>query len=115
MVGVSLAGTGQADGRLAVVLLALSGLVVLATGGLAAWLIRIALGPVARLRQRAEAITAGGPLPGPPGPADPRRAAPALSALLAQLEHAPAPAAEPRGGGPPGRRAAAPRPGGHRP
>ncbi len=97
VVGVSLAGTGQADGRLAVVLLALSGLVVLAAGGLAAWLIRIAFGPVARLRQRAEAITAGGPRPGPPGPADPA-VAPALSALLTQLEQAPAPAAEPGAG-----------------
>ena len=58
---------------------------LLAAGCLAAWVIRAVFGPVSRLRQRAEAIAAGGPSPGPPGPADPA-VTPALGALLAQLE-----------------------------
>jgi signal transduction histidine kinase len=68
-VGVSLARIGQATGHLAVIVLAMSGLVLLATGGLAAWMIRAALRP--------------------------DRAAPVLSALRTQLEHRQAPAGEP--------------------
>lgn len=113
VVGVSLARIGQAADHLAVILLAASGLVLLATGCLAAWVIRAALGPVSRLRHRAEALAAGGPpvsgpqaggsqagrsqaggpQQGPPGHAD--RVAPALSALLTQLEHLHAPAGDP--------------------
>ena len=68
-VGVSLARIGQAADHLAVILLAMSGLVLLATGCLAAQVIRATLRP--------------------------DRAAPALSALLTQLGHLHAPAAEP--------------------
>ncbi len=70
VVSVSLARIGQATGHLAVILLAMSGLVLLAAGCLAAWVIRVMLHP--------------------------DRVAPALSALATQLEQARAPAGEPR-------------------
>ena len=69
VVSVSLARIGQATGHLAVILLATSGLVLLATGCLAAWVIGAMLRP--------------------------DRAAPALSALATQLEQLGAPAGEP--------------------
>jgi two-component system OmpR family sensor kinase len=69
VVSVSLARIGQATDRLAVVLLATSGLVLLATGCLAAWMIRVALRP--------------------------DRVAPALSAAVTQFEQLRVPAGEP--------------------
>jgi signal transduction histidine kinase len=77
VVSVSLARIGQAADHLAAILLTTSGLVLLATGCLAAWVIRAMLRP--------------------------DRVAPALSAAAAQLEQLGAPAGEP---GPAGRRAA---------
>jgi hypothetical protein len=69
VVSVSLARIGQVTGHLAVILLATSGLLVLATGCLAAWVIRALLRP--------------------------DRAAPALSAVAARLGQLGAPASEP--------------------
>jgi hypothetical protein len=69
VVSVSLARIGQATDHLAVILLVTSGLVLLATGCLAAWVIRAALRP--------------------------DRAAPALSAALAQLGQLRVPVGEP--------------------
>ena len=69
VVSVSLARIGQATSRLAVMLLAASGLVLLAAGCLAAWVIRAMLRP--------------------------DRVAPALSAAAAQLGQLRAPAGEP--------------------
>jgi hypothetical protein len=69
VVGVSLARIGQATRHLTVLLLATSGLVLLATGWLAAWVIRAVLRP--------------------------DRVAPALSALQTRLEHLHPPAGEP--------------------
>ena len=87
VVGVSLARIGQATDHLLVILLAASGLVLLATGWLAAWVIRAALRP--------------------------DRVAPELSALMTRLEDAPSPGRRARAGGPgpPGHRAETP---GHR-
>ncbi len=70
MVSVSLARIGQATGHLAVILLATSGLVLLATGCLAAWVIGAMLRP--------------------------DRVAPALSAVATQLGQLRAPAGEPQ-------------------
>jgi hypothetical protein len=70
VVSVSLARIGQATGHLAVVLLAMSGLVLLAVGCLAGWVVRALLRP--------------------------DRAAPALSAAAAQLGQPRAPASEPQ-------------------
>jgi His Kinase A (phospho-acceptor) domain len=70
VVSVSLARIGQATGHLAVILLATSGLLLLATGGLAAWVIRALLRP--------------------------DRAAPALSAAATQLGQLRAQAGEPQ-------------------
>ena len=69
VVGVSLDRIGQATDHLAVILLAMSGLVLLAAGCLAAWMIRAALRP--------------------------DRVAPVLSALTTQLGRLPVPAGEP--------------------
>jgi two-component system, OmpR family, sensor kinase len=69
VLSVSLAGISQATDHLAVILLATSGLVLLATGCLAAWVIRAVLRP--------------------------ERVAPALSAALTQVEQLRAPAGEP--------------------
>jgi len=69
VVSVSLARIGQATGHLAVILLATSGLVLLATGCLAAWVIRGALRP--------------------------DRVAPALGAAAAQVGQLRAPASQP--------------------
>jgi len=103
VVSLSLARVGQAASRLAVTMLALGGLVVLAAGCLAGWMIRATLRPLTQLGGRAEAIAAGRPRPGQPPAGHPRagqppgpdRVAPALSAALSQLEQARAPAAEP--------------------
>jgi hypothetical protein len=70
VVSVSLAPIGEATTRLAVILLATSGLVLLATGCLAAWVVRVLLRP--------------------------DRAAPELSAVAAQLGQLRAPAGEPQ-------------------
>jgi His Kinase A (phospho-acceptor) domain len=99
VVSLSLARIGQATGHLTTVALAVSGIVVLAAGCLAAWMLAALLRPLAELRHRADAIAAfrpgsGGPgTGGPGGGAD--RVAPVLSATLARLGHAPAPAAGP--------------------
>jgi signal transduction histidine kinase len=69
VVGVSLARISQATGHLTVILLAISGLVLVATGCLAAWMFRAALRP--------------------------DRIAPALSALQTRLRHLDVPAGEP--------------------
>ena len=69
VVGVSLARIGQATDHLLIILLAGSGLVLVATGWLAAWAIRAALRP--------------------------DRVAPELSALMTRLEDVQAPAGEP--------------------
>jgi signal transduction histidine kinase len=69
VVSVSLARIGQAADHLAVILLVTSGLVLLVTGGLAAWVVRAMLRP--------------------------DRVAPALSAAAAQLEQLRVPAGEP--------------------
>jgi hypothetical protein len=70
VVSVSLARISQGTGHLAVVLLATSGLLLLATGCLASWVIRALLRP--------------------------DRAAPALSAVATQLGQLPAPAGQPQ-------------------
>ena len=85
VLSVSLARISQATDHLAVILLAASGLVLLAAGCLAAWVIRAALRP--------------------------DRVAPALSAVVTQVEQLRVPAGESRVGGPAGRRAETP---GHR-
>jgi signal transduction histidine kinase len=97
VVSLSLARIGQATSHLTVIALAVSGIVVLAAGCLAAWMLRALLRPLTRLRHRADAIAAGQPGPGGPGtgglPSGADRVAPVLSATLTQFEHAPAPAA----------------------
>jgi hypothetical protein len=70
VVGVSLARIGQATDHLAVILMAMSGLVLLATGWLAAWVLRATLRP--------------------------DRVAPALSAVAAQFQQRPVPAGQPQ-------------------
>jgi len=107
VVSLSLARIGHATGHLRAVMLAVSGLVVLAAGGLAAWMISAMLWPLTWLGHRAEAIAAGrAPTAGPPAsslPGGPPRGcwavAPALTVLLTQLERAGDAAAGP---GPPG-------------
>ena len=93
VVSLSLARVGQATSRLAVTMLALGGIVVLAAGCLAGWMIRATLRPLTQLGDRAEAIATGQPRPGQPR--GPDRVAPALNAALSQLERARDPAAEP--------------------
>ncbi|MDX6332685.1 MAG: two-component system, OmpR family, sensor kinase [Streptosporangiaceae bacterium] len=99
VVSLSLARIGQATSRLTAIALAVSGIVVLAAGCLAAWMLRALLRPLAQLRHRADAIAAGQPSAGGPGTGGPRsgadRVAPVLNATLTQCEHAPAPAAGP--------------------
>jgi hypothetical protein len=107
VVSLSLARIGRATGHLTAVMLAVSGLVALAAGALAAWMISAMLWPLTWLGHRAEAIAAGrAAAAGPPASSPsggPRRgcwaAAPALTVLLTQLEHAGDAAAGP---GPPG-------------
>ena len=83
VVSLSLARVGQATSRLAVTLLAVGGIVVLAAGCLAGWMIRTTLRPLTQLADRAEAIAAGQPRagrpawPGPGGPGAECRAGPA--------------------------------------
>lgn len=99
VVSLSLARIGQATGQLTVAALAVSGIVVLAAGCLAAWMTAALLRPLAGLRHRADAIATGQPGSGGPrtggscGGAD--RVAPALNVTLARLECAPPPAAGP--------------------
>ena len=102
LVSLSLAGVGRATNRLAVIMLAMSGIVVLATGCLAGGMARAVLRPLTRLADRAEGIAAGQPPAGCP-PSRPDRAAPALDAALSRLEQARDPGLEP---GPPAWRAA---------
>lgn len=70
VVGISLARIGQATNHLAVILLAMSGLVLLATGWLAAWVLGATLRP--------------------------DRVAPALNAMATQLQQRRVPAGEPQ-------------------
>ena len=100
VVSLSLARVGQATNHLAVTMLAVGGIVVLAAGCLAGWMIRATLRPLTRLADRAEGIAAGQPRAGCP-PSRPARVAPALDAALSQLERARDPGPEP--GPPPGR------------
>ncbi len=102
LVSLSLAGVGRAANRLAVIMLALSGLVVLPAGWLAGGIARAVLRPLTRLADRAEGIAAGQPPAGCP-PSRPVRAAPALDAALSRLEQARDPGLQ---AGPPGWRAA---------
>jgi hypothetical protein len=99
VVSLGLARIGQATGRLTGIALAVSGIVVLAAGCLAVWMLRALLRPLAELRHRADAIAAGQPSAGGPGTAGPRggadRVAPVLNAIMTPLEPAPAPAAGP--------------------
>ena len=99
VVSLSLARVGQATGRLTAVMLAVSGIVVLAAGCLAAWVIRALLRPLGRLESRAGAIAAGGSLarrssgqprggPARMAPVPDARVAPALDAALTRLERA---------------------------
>ena len=98
VVSLSLARVGHATSRLAVTMLAVGGIVVLAAGCLAGWMLRALLRPLTQLADRAEAIAAGQPWAGqlrasqPPGP---DRVVPALNAALSRLEQARDPAGEP--------------------
>lgn len=99
VVSLSLARISQATGRLTATMLAVSGLVVLAAGCLAAGMIRAMLQPLTELTRRAEAVAAGRPWSGglPESPrGTPDQVAPALSATLARLEQAGAPSTGPR-------------------
>jgi hypothetical protein len=98
VVSLSLARISQATGRLTAMMLAVSGLVVLGAGCLAAGMIRALLQPLTKLARRAEAVTAGRPWSGglPESPrGTPDQATPALSATLARLEQAGAPSTGP--------------------
>ncbi len=99
VVSLSLARISQATGRLAAMMLAVSALVVLGAGCLAAGMIRAMLQPLTELTRRAEAVAAGRPwwsggLPESPR-GTPDQVAPALSATLARLEQAGAPSTGP--------------------
>jgi len=88
VVSLSLARIGQATSRLTVIMLAVTGVAVLAAGCVAAWMIRAMLGPLTGLARRADAVAAGRQQAGGRPRAGPDRVAPELSATLTRLEQA---------------------------
>ncbi len=94
LVSLSLAGVGRATEPPGRHPAGHSGIVVLATGWLAAGMTRAALRPLTRLADRAEGIAAGQPPAGCP-PGRPVRTGAALDAALSRLEPARDPGPEP--------------------
>lgn len=104
VLNLSLARISRDTGRLTVILLAVSGLLVVAVAALAACTVRAMLRPLTLLGHRAGAIAAGRPRPSGSGtsgsgtgglPDGQHRAGPVLNATLARLEQAAGPAADP--------------------
>lgn len=91
VVGLDLASIDRFTGRLAAVGLAVSGVALLAVGGLAAMAARALLRPLRRLEAAATAAAAGGPTPiiaAGPGHDDPGRLLSPLNPVLGQLNQA---------------------------
>jgi HAMP domain-containing protein len=91
VVGLDLASIDRFTGRLATVGLAVSGVALLAVGGLAAMVLQAVLRPFSRLEAAATTVAAGRPAPtiaAGPGPDDPGRLLTPLNPVLAQLNQA---------------------------